>query len=169
MEKKLVSEYTVLVKPTVYIETTIISYLTARLSRNLIVAAHQQLTVEWWEDVRPKLECFISPFVIQEVSRGDKAASQKRIEVISSLPILELNDEIRELAFKYFEAIDIPEKARIDAFHLAIAVWHRIDYLLSWNCRHIASGRVRKILREINDNLGIHTPVICTPEELMEV
>ena len=156
-------------KPAVYIETTIISYLTARPSRNLIVAAHQQLTVEWWENVKPTVESFISPFVIQEASRGDKSAAQRRIEVISDLPVLELNDDIRELAAKYFVAINIPEKAKVDAFHLSVAVWHKMDYLLSWNCKHIASGRVRKTLQEVNEAIGIRTPVICTPEELMEV
>ena len=156
-------------KPAVYIETTIISYLTAWPSRDLIVAAHQQLTVEWWENVRPRVECFISPFVIQEASRGDKDAAQRRLEAISDLPVLELNDDIRELAAKYFASINIPEKAKVDAFHLSVAVWHRMDYLLSWNCKHIASGRVRKILREVNETLGISAPVICTPEELMEV
>ncbi|HKQ04404.1 MAG TPA: type II toxin-antitoxin system VapC family toxin [Blastocatellia bacterium] len=156
-------------KPAIYIETSVISYLTARPSRDLIVAAHQQLTDEWWDNVRPQVECFVSPFVIQEASRGDKGAAQKRMDAIAGLPILELNDEIRELAATYFAAINIPEKARIDAFHLAVAVWHKMDYLLSWNCTHIASGRVRKILGEVNDKLGIRTPVICTPEELMEV
>jgi hypothetical protein len=157
------------VKPAVYIETTIISYLTARPSRDLIVAAHQQLTVEWWEYARPRVECFISPFVIQEASRGDKDAAQRRIEAISDIPVLELNDEISELAAKYFVDISIPEKAKVDAFHLSVAVWHGMDYLLSWNCKHIASGRVRKTLQEVNEAVGIHTPVICTPEELMEV
>jgi hypothetical protein len=157
------------VKPAVYIETTIISYLTARPSRDIIVAAHQQLTVEWWENTRPRVECFISPFVIQEASRGDKDAAQRRIDAISDIPVLELNDEIRELAARYFVAINIPEKAKVDAFHLSVAVWHGMDYLLSWNCTHIASGRVRKTLQEVNEAIGIRTPVICTPEELMEV
>jgi hypothetical protein len=157
------------VKPTVYLETTIVSYLTARPSRDLIVAAHQQVTAEWWETVRPNTKCFVSSFVIQEVSRGEEAAAQRRLSSISGFPVLDLNEPIRELAEKYFTAIDIPEKARIDAFHLAVAVWHRIDYVLSWNCKHIASGRVRRTLHGINDELRITTPVICTPEELMEV
>ena len=156
-------------KPTVYIETSVISYLTARPSRDLIVAAHQQLTVDWWDSVRPRVDCYISPFVIQEASRGDKNAAQRRMDAIASISILELNDEIRELAATYFSAINIPEKAKVDASHLAVAVWHGMDYLLSWNCTHIASGRVRRILGEVNDRLGILTPVICTPEELMEV
>ena len=156
-------------KPSVDIESTIISYLTARPSRDLIVAAHQQITVEWWEDVHPKVDSFISPFVNQEISGGDEEAAKKRIEAVKDLPVLEINDEIQKLAEKYFVALEIPEKARLDAAHLAVAVWHEMDYLLSWNCRHIVSGRVKKFLGEINTTLNIKTPILCTPEELMEV
>jgi hypothetical protein len=156
-------------KPTVYIESTIISYLTARPSRDLIVAAHQQMTIEWWEEVRPKVEGFISLFVNQEISRGDEEAARKRIQAVKDLPVLEINDEIQKLAEKYFIELEIPEKAKLDAAHLAVAVWHEMDYLLSWNCRHIVSGRVKKSLEEINATLNLKTPVLCTPEELMGV
>lgn len=145
------------------------SYLTAKSSRDLIVASHQQITVEWWDQVRSQINCFVSDFVIQEAERGNTVYAQKRLEAIKDFPVLELNDEIKALAQKYFAALQIPERAQIDAFHLAAASWHRMDYLLSWNCTHIASGRVRKIVRDINDGLGVHTPTICTPEELMEV
>lgn len=156
-------------KPTVYIETTIISYLTAHPSRDLIVAGHQQLTHEWWRKVRPKVQCFISEFVTQEARRGDQHAAQKRLEVIAGLPTLALNNDITELALEYLAAIKIPEKARTDAFHLAFPAWYKVDYLLTWNCRHIANGNVRKIAEAINLKNNIYTPVICTPEELMEV
>jgi len=156
-------------KPTVYIETSVISYLTAKPSRDLIVAGHQQITAEWWEQVRPQVECFVSPFVIQEVSRGDQEFAQRRLASIAEFRVLALNDAIEELARKYFAAMQMPEKSRIDAFHLAIAAWYHLDYVLSWNCRHIASGRVQKMMRELNAQLGMHTPVMCTPEELMEV
>ena len=156
-------------KPTVYIESTIISYLVAKPSRDLIVAAHQQLTTEWWDLIRPEVECFVSPFVIQEISAGDEEAANKRVELIKDIPVLELNQEIQKLAQQYFDSLDIPEKARLDASHLAVGVWHEIDYLLSWNCKHIVSGRVKKVLEKINSQLDIKTPVLCTPEELMEV
>lgn len=156
-------------KALIYIESSVISYYAAKPSRDLIVAAHQQITAEWWEIVRPKVKCFISPFVIQEVSYGDKKAAKKRINPIKSFTILDLNREIQVLSQKYYEAIDIPEKAKLDASHLAVAVWHEMDYILSWNCKHIVNGRVKKILEEINKNLDIKTPVLCTPEELMEV
>jgi len=156
-------------KPSVYIETTIISYLTAKPSRDLIIAAHQQITSDWWTDVRPQVDCYVSPFLIDEASRGDAIYAQKRLDEIVDFTVLEVNEEIEDLAQEYFAALQIPEKAKIDAFHLAVAAWHKMDYVLSWNCKHIASGRVQKTLQEINLRLGVHTPIVCTPEELMEV
>ncbi|MCI0488319.1 MAG: type II toxin-antitoxin system VapC family toxin [Blastocatellia bacterium] len=156
-------------RPTVYIETSVISYLTARPSRDLIVAGHQQITADWWDNVRAQVDFFISPFVIDEASRGDQEAARRRIAAITDFPVLEVNEEVRDLAQVYFEAINLPDRARIDAFHLAVAVWHGMDYLLTWNCKHIASARVRKILAEVNETMGIRTSVVCTPEELMEV
>jgi predicted nucleic acid-binding protein len=155
--------------PSVYIETTVIGYRTALPSRDLIVAAHHELTREWWERALPKLEPFVSPFVIDEVSRGDPGAAKERLEAIASFSVLGVPVEVEELAQQYFTAIDIPERARIDSLHLAIAAWHGMDYLVSWNCTHIASARVRRIMGAINDGLDIRTPIICTPEELMEV
>lgn len=156
-------------KPTVYIETTIISYLTSRPSRDLIVAGHQQITADWWEDVQPRVECFVSPFVIQEASRGDSAMAARRLDAISRFPVLRENETVGELARRYFEKMNIPERAKIDAFHVAIATAYAIDYLLSWNCRHIASAQVQRTIQNLNDELGIRTPVMCTPEALMEV
>jgi hypothetical protein len=117
----------------VYIETTIISYLTARPSRDLIIAAHQQTTSEWWTKVRPDVDCYVSPFVIDEASRGDDEYARKRLDAIAEFLVLEVNPEIESLAQQYFSALNIPDKAKIDAFHLAIAAWHRMDYVLSWN------------------------------------
>ncbi len=156
-------------KPTVYIETTIISYLTARPSRDLIVAGHQQITAEWWEEVRPKVDCFVSPFVIQEASRGDAAMVEKRLEAIAEFPVLEENETVDELARIFFQRMSVPDRAKIDAFHLAMAVAYEMDYLLSWNCRHIASAQVQKTIQKIDDELEIQTPILCTPEALMEV
>ena len=154
--------------PTVYIETTVISYLTARPSRDLIIAAHQQVTHEWWEKALPHFDVFISPIVLEEISGGDEQAAKLRLERVSSLPLLEVLPEVRDLAESYFSTIEIPEKARADSYHLALAAWHGIDFMVSWNCTHIVSGRVKKIIEEINYTYGIRTPIVCTPEELME-
>ena len=156
-------------RPAVYIETTVISYLTARPSRDLIVAGHQQITAEWWDGVRPKVDCFVSPFVIQEASRGDSEMVSARLAAIAEFPVLAENETVEELAQRYFAKMSIPERARIDAFHLAIAAAYEMDYLLSWNCRHIASALVQRTIQKINDELEILTPVMCTPEALMEV
>ena len=155
-------------KPTVYIETSVISYFTAKPSRDLIVAAHQQITNDWWENALPKYEVFISPIVLEEISRGDANAVQARLEKASTFPLLEVLPEVRSIADTYFSALAIPEKARADAYHLAVASWHGIDFIVSWNCTHIVNGRIKMLIEEINARQGIRTPIICTPEELME-
>jgi hypothetical protein len=156
-------------KQSVYIETTVVSYLTARPSRDLIVAAHQQVTYEWWENALPKLDAFISPLVIEEASRGDESAARLRLERISEFAVLEITDETSELAELYFKSIPIPGKARGDAYHLAVATFHGMDFLASWNFAHILSARVRSVIYSINTMREIDTPIICTPEELLEV
>ena len=134
-----------------------------------LIAAHQQITHEWWDMALPHFEAFISPIVLEEISRGDIQAAKLRLERVSSFPLLEVLPEVRNLAESYFSAIDIPEKARADSYHLGLAAWHGMDFLVSWNCIHIVSGRVKKIIEEINSTYGIRTPIVCTPEELMEV
>lgn len=156
-------------RPTVYIETTVVSYVTARSSRDLIMAAHQQVSIEWWENTLPCCEPFVSPVVIEEVSRGDKEAARLRLERIASFPVLEVTNEVRELADLYFVQIQIPEKARGDAYHLALATYHGMDFLVSWNFAHILATPIRTMIQDINTSQGIRTPTICTPEELMEV
>ena len=155
-------------KQSVYIETSVLSYLTSRPSRDLLVAAHQQVTVEWWEIGLPSFEAFISPLVIEEASRGDETAARLRREKIAGFSILEINEEVRRLAELYFESIQITEKARGDAYHLAVAAHHGMDFLVSWNFGHILNPRVRAVVQQLNAVQGISTPLICTPEELME-
>ena len=153
----------------VYIETSVIGYLTSKPSRDLIVAAHQQITGDWWENALRHYNAYISSIVLEEISRGDINVAQLRLEKVSSFPVLEVLPEIRILADTYFSALDIPEKARADSYHLAIASWHGMDFLVSWNCTHIVNGRIKMMIEEINARQGIRTPIICTPEELMEV
>jgi predicted nucleic acid-binding protein len=155
-------------KLTVYIETSVVSYLTARPSRDLVIAAHQQITRDWWDTALAQYEAFISPIVLDEISQGDQQAAQLRLEQVRNFSVLEIVPEVATLADAYFEALQIPEKARLDAYHLALTAWHGMDFLVSWNCTHIVSGRVRRTIETINAQFGIRTPVICTPEELME-
>lgn len=156
-------------RPSVYIETTVVSYLTARRSRDLVVAAHQQVTLEWWESALPLLDPFVSVTVIEEASRGEPEAARLRLEKISNFPVLEVTREVRDLADLYFAQTHIPEKARADAYHLALATFHGMDFLVSWNFTHILGAMVRTVIQDVNESHGIHTPFICTPEELMEV
>ena len=153
---------------TVYIESSVISYYTARRSRDLIAAAHQEITLDWWEKALPLFEPFVSQIVFDEITQGDPEAAQRRLAVVNEFKVLEMMPEIATLADRYYRALEIPEKARNDSFHLALAVYHGMDYLATWNCTHIAAGRVRGIVEAINDNQGYQTPIICTPEELME-
>ena len=134
---------------------------TTRISR---IVVH-----EWWNTALPNFEPFISPVVLEEISKGDTNAISLRLESVSAFPILEVLPEVRDLAESYFSAIEIPEKARADSYHLSLASWHGMDFMISWNCSHIVSGRVRKIIEQINSVRRIRTPIICTPEELMEV
>jgi len=155
-------------KPTVYIETSVISYAASKPSRDLIVAAHQQITAEWWNTVLPHYQAFISPIVLDEIAKGDADAVQLRLNKSGTFTILEIVPEVKRLADTYFLKLDVPEKARADTYHLALATWHGIDYLVSWNCTHIANAKIIRALDEINSRENIRTPVICTPEELME-
>lgn len=107
--------------------------------------------------------------MIEEISRGDAQAAQLRLDYISEFSILEISMEIKALADAYFNAVQIPEKVRADTYHLALTAWHGLDFIISWNCKHIVNGRIKMIVEEINADFGIRTPIICTPEELLEV
>ncbi|HHH76061.1 MAG TPA: DNA-binding protein [Phycisphaerae bacterium] len=150
-----------------YIETTIPSYLVARPSRDLIVAGHQQLTLDWWDTRSSDFDLFVSQFVIDEASLGDPEMIKKRLGVINSLDQLEIVDEVGVLAEKIVIAGAIPEKASTDAAHIAVAAVHAVDYLLTWNCTHIANAEILKVVRRICETEGFACPIICTPEELM--
>ncbi len=154
---------------TVYIETSVVSYLTARPSRDLVVAAHQQITREWWDNVLfRKFEALVSEAVMNEAERGDSGAARLRLSALKGIKWLELTDEVKVLAKIYRDILNLPVSAELDAVHLAVSVVHGVDYLVSWNCRHIASGHVIKRVQLENLKLGLTTPVICTPEELLE-
>jgi len=154
-------------KPTLYLETTIPSYLTARPSRDVIVLAHQEITREWWERKASCYDIHVSELVYFEVQQGDRTAAQQRFASIGGYPVLQITDEARELAEVYVQKIPVSRGAAADALHLAIATLNEMEYLLTWNCRHIASGLVKRRLAEINSGGGFLSPTICTPEELL--
>ena len=152
--------------PTVYLETTIPSYLAAHPSRDLIVAAHQQITHDWWRDAPNRFDLYISQAVLDEIDAGDPSASARRRQVVSGLPILQFVDEVAKLAQEYDQRLGLPARARPDLVHIAFAVAYRMDYLVTWNCRHIANGETIRRLGQANADLNRPTPVIVTPEEL---
>ena len=156
-------------KPSVYIESTVISYVTAFQSRDIVIAAHQQITLEWWNSIMPRITPFISQIVIDEISRGDTGAARLRLNAVKNFSSLAMQPEVADLADEYFRAIAIPQSKKADAYHLAMAAFHGMEYLVTWNCTHIAGARTRMIVEGINEIKDIATPVICTPEELMEV
>ena len=153
----------------VYLETSIVSYLAAHPSRDLIVAAHQQITHSWWAESRKLYELHVSEAVLEEIRKGDPDAAQRRLAIVDGLPLLALNDDVAELAVTYGNQLGLPERAAVDVLHIAIAVAHGMDFLLTWNCAHIANGEVVRRLRALNEAIHTGTPIIVTPEELMRV
>ena len=151
----------------VYIETTIPSYLTARPSRDLIRAGQQQITTEWWGH-RDRFELLVSQLVIKEASEGDPEAAAERLRALEGLPVLRVTNEAAVLASRLVDEGPLPAKATADALHIAIAVVGGVEYLLSWNCKHIANAAMRNRIEAVCRSSGYEPPVICTPVELME-
>ncbi|MDZ7617824.1 MAG: type II toxin-antitoxin system VapC family toxin [Patescibacteria group bacterium] len=153
--------------PTVYLETTIPSYLAAYPSRDLIVAAHQQITHEWWRTAPDRFDLYISEAVVSEIRNGDPTAVARRIAIVDGLPVLELNEEVRRLVHQYDQRLGLIGRARADLPHLAFAVAYQMEYLVTWNCRHIANGEIIRRLLTVNRQLRLATPLLVTPEEIL--
>lgn len=155
-------------KPKLYRETTIPGSLAAWPSRDLIRAARQQITREWWDTRRSDFDLYVSQFVIQEASAGDPAAAADRLKLLENIAILELSDDVNLLAKELLRQVPLPAKAGVDALHIAMAAVNAMDYLLTWNCAHIANATLRGGIESVCRNYGYAAPRICTPEELME-
>jgi len=152
----------------VYIETTVISYLAAQPSRDLLVAAHQQTTHDWWRDRRQGFECFVSQVVIDEVGAGDAdAAAARTALLIEQLPVLEATEEAEQLTEAIVAQGAMPLRAVRDAVHVAVAAVNSVDYLLTWNCKHLANAQIMRKVALVCNSHGWSMPLICTPEELM--
>lgn len=152
---------------TVYIETSIFGYLTARATKNLSLAANIEITRDWWESRRSAFTLCISQAVLNEVARGDPEIAAQRLEMIREITLLELNQAVLDLAAQFLSRSNLPSKADIDAIHIAAATVHGLNYLLTWNCKHIANAQIQKKLAEISLDLGYQLPIICTPYELL--
>ncbi|MEX2663011.1 MAG: type II toxin-antitoxin system VapC family toxin [Vicinamibacterales bacterium] len=151
--------------PTVYVETSVISYLGAKPSRDIVIAAHQQVTRRWWRS-RRSYRLFVSQIVRDEAAVGDPVACARRLRILRGVPALAVTDEATRLAGELVRRGALPRKATIDAFHIGIAAAHQIEYLLTWNCKHIANATMRGTIEAICRSAGLTPPIICTPEEL---
>lgn len=154
-------------KKSVYIETSIPSYLTARPSRDVRAAAWQQITTEWWDTARQDYEIFTSELTMIEAAAGNPDAAERRLTVLREIPELKIDEEVQELAELLISEGGIPTSAEADALHVAVATVHRIDYLLTWNYRHIDNAAKKPIIRSICIGAGYPYPEICTPMELL--
>ena len=153
-------------KEKVYIETSVVSYYTARPSGDLIAAARQKLTHDWWQS-RSQYAIYASKLVLLEASRGNQEAARQRLAALAGMPLLEINIAAQELADELVSVRLVPEKCVEDALHMALAAVHRVDFLLTWNCKHIANAHIRPRLTRTLENAGYSCPIICTPEELL--
>jgi hypothetical protein len=153
--------------PRLYIETSVVSYLTAQPSRDVVVAGQQQITSEWWNR-RHRFELFASDAVVAEAGRGDPAAAARRLDALAGIPLLDATQEAQDLTDEILHAAIMPPKAAVDAAHVAIATVHRLDFLLTWNCTHIANASNRPKIERVCRSLGYQVPVICTPFELLD-
>ncbi len=153
-------------KQRVYLETTIPSILTARSSNNLILAGEQVLTCEWWESRSGDFEILISELVVEECQKDDADAAARRMAILEGLGVLQIDEDVLTLADAIMDSGVIPLKAAADAVHIAIASRHGADYLLTWNCRHIANAEISKRIAAAVQEAGYELPIICTPAEL---
>ena len=151
----------------VYIETSVVSYRTARPSRDLIIAARQKITSDRWPRIRQEFDCYVSALVVQEAQGGDVEAAAARVGVITGLPVLQISEDAERLA--EFLVIDGPiHRDKIeDALHIALAACNGIDYLLTWNFAHIHNAQMEVAIRQIVEQHGYQCPVICSPDELI--
>ena len=155
-------------KRRVYIETSVVSYLASRPSRDVVSAGRQQLTHTWWEIRRPVFDLVISQVVLDEVRAGDPHAAQRRMAFVAALPLLDITDEATELAATLIERVPLPPQAAADAAHIAVAAYHGVDFLLTWNVAHIANAALRRRMEDVCRGHGYQAPILCTPDELME-
>lgn len=152
---------------TVYIETSIVSYLRQKPSTQVVTAARQLLTHRWWNDERQYYDLVISQYVIDEASGGDSTLAAERLESLNGIPLLPAAPEIPQIASEIMSSGVLPAKAQVDALHIAAVAHHRIQYLLTWNCKHIANAKILPRIHNVLTDLGIPIPIICTPEELL--
>lgn len=155
-------------KSRIYLETTVVSYLTAWPSRDIVVAAHQQVTRDWWKTSLDRFDVVASELVVQEAGEGDEEAARDRLVVLNRIPLLQVSEAALNLARQLVATGAVPPTAADDALHLAIAAANGVEYLVTWNCRHLANATMREQIEAACRAAGYRPPIICTPEELLE-
>ena len=155
-------------RPTAYIETSVVSYLTGRPSRDVVIAAYQEITREWWRGAPDRFDLVASALVVAEARAGDPDAARIRLEALEAVTLLDATPNAENLASALIEAGAVPRQAADDAAHIAIAVTNGVDFLVTWNFRHIANAAMRARIEQVCRQMGYEPPVICTPNELTE-
>ena len=153
---------------TIYIETSIVSYLRQRPSGQVVASARQLMTHQWWNYERTKYQLVTSQYVIDEAADGDPSLAAERLDSLEGIPLLTPANEVGRIAEEIMSRAILPTRALFDALHIAIAAHHRVDYLLTWNCRHIANAKILPRLHAVLKDLAVPIPIICTPEEMIE-
>ena len=152
---------------TVYLETSIISYLRQKPSSRVITAARQLLTHRWWNNERTNYQLVASQYVIDEVSAGDSLLATDRLLALDGIPLLPNSPEVSKIAQEIMRRAILPPKAQVDALHIAAVAHYRVQYLLTWNCKHLANAKIVPRIQSVLTDWGIPIPIICTPEELL--
>ncbi len=154
------------VKPTVYIESSVISYLTSRPSRDVVIAARQAISHDWWKNHRQRFELRVSALIEEEISRGDALAIERRIAWIEGIPSLSVSDSALELAEMLLAQSAVPKGSEEDALHIGIAAAQGIDFLLTWNFKHINNAETKSLIANVVESYRFVCPQLCSPEEL---
>ena len=155
-------------RPTAYIETSVVSYLTARPSRDVVIAAYQEVTREWWRNAPDRFDLVASALVVAEAGAGDPDAARVRLEALEAVALLDATRNAENLAHSLVDLGAVPGRAADDAAHIAIAATNGVDFLVTWNFRHIANAAMRARIEQVCRQTGYEPPVICTPNELLE-
>ena len=155
-------------KPRVYVETSIVTYLTARPARDIVVAGRQQSTRDWWATTSRRFELVVSDLVLQEAAGGDPAAARARLDALASFVRLDATAAAQELTERLVRTGALPERVAPDAAHVAVAAANGIDYLVTWNFKHIANATAKRRIETTCRHAGFECPVICSPDELVE-
>lgn len=152
----------------VYIESSVISYITSRSSKDIVTAARKSITIEWWEAYKDSFEVFISELVLEEIGAGDAFAASSRLAVVENIPVLITTDSAIFLAKALISENAIPSTSAEDAMHISIAAVQGIDFLLTWNFKHINNANTKNKIAKVITQNNYTCPVLCSPEELID-